>query len=169
MTQCSKPYVSPPSFIADTMLGKLARWMSILGYDIVYAGLIEDDVLVEKARESGRVICTRDTRISRNWTDVDVFLIHSTKFWEQIQEVILSYPMDFSRTAFTRCSRCNVVIERVEKSAVLHKLPPLVSQNQEIIYQCPACGNLYWHASHVDHMRALLREHLGIDIVSPNP
>lgn len=156
--------MSSTAFIADTMLGKLARWLSLLGYDIIYAGTIEDSDLVSRARERRRIILTRDTRLSEIARQHPLFLIKSTDVWEQLKEVIDIYPLDFSRTAFSRCQYCNMPIEKVPKSDVEHLLPPLVSQTQDTIFRCPSCRKLYWEASHVEHIKALLKKNLDIDI-----
>ncbi len=153
-----------PRFIADTMLGKLSRWLSLLGYNIVYAGIIDDDDLARIARAQHRIILSRDTRLAQNHPGAQVFLIQSTDLWEQLHEVIAHYRIDFPTTAFSRCSHCNVPIERVKKEDVEDSLPPLVQQTQTVIYQCPECKKLYWEASHVAHIKHLLREHLGIKL-----
>jgi uncharacterized protein with PIN domain len=160
----SAPRDTIPPFIADTMLGKLSRWMGLLGYDIIYAGVVEDEDLARQASVSGRTILTRDTRLAASFPETRVFLINSTDPWRQLREVIEHFPMDFAKTAFSRCTRCNASISRVEKEDVLENLPPLVSLNQEAIYQCPECGKLYWEASHVDHIKSLLKERLGLDL-----
>lgn len=159
---------NPWKFIADTMLGKLARWLSLLGYDIVYSGVIEDDELVNQAKSSHRIILTRDTKLIETHPDVPALLIKSTNLWEQLREVIQVYKLDFSETAFSRCSNCNVEIEPVDKEEVADLLPPLVRQTQEEIFRCPQCGKLYWEASHVDHIRFLLKQHLNIDLSGDN-
>ena len=146
------------------MLGKLARWLSLLGYDIIYSGVIDDDELVREAKNSQRIILTRDTKLIEMYPETPALLIKSTNLWEQLREVIKVYKLDFSETAFSRCSNCNVEIEPVDKEEVAEQLPPLVRQTQEKIYRCPKCGKLYWEASHVDHIRLLLKEHLDIDL-----
>lgn len=153
-----------PKFIADTMLGKLARWMSLLGYDIIYSGIIDDAELIHQAQATKRIIITRDTKLINSHPEVAVLIIKSTERWEQLREVIQHYPMNFAETAFSRCQYCNVEIEEVDKKKVIERLPPLVREAQEKIYQCPQCGKLYWSASHVDHIRSLLKEHLNVDL-----
>ncbi len=155
---------TPPKFIADTMLGKLARWLRLLGYDIVYPGIIDDDDLIERARDSERIIITRDTRLVEFHPPTPPFLVHSTDHWQQMRQVIRSFPIDFSKRAFSRCARCNVEIEEVRKRDVIDRLPPLVAQTQGQIFQCPSCKKLYWKASHIDHIRSLLKDKLGIDL-----
>ncbi|MCX7766561.1 MAG: Mut7-C RNAse domain-containing protein [Candidatus Sumerlaeia bacterium] len=151
-------------FIADTMLGRLARWLSLLGYDIVYSGVIDDEELVRQARANQRIILTRDTRLKNTHPDVSVLVLKTTDRWEQLREVIMKFPLNFSETAFTRCQQCNVEIIVVDKKEVLERLPPFVRQTQETIYQCPQCQKLYWEASHIDHIKSLLKQHLNIDL-----
>lgn len=150
-------------FIADTMLGKLARWLSHLGYDIIYKPCDRDADLLKEAAATERTILTRDTRLVEE-KPARAHLIHSTLLWEQLKEMLDAFPIDVKKTLFTRCSRCNTPVKRIEKSEVKDRLPPLVHQTQETIYQCPGCGHLYWPATHVDHIRQLLKEKLGIDL-----
>ena len=126
---------NPCKFIADTMLGKLARWLSLLGYDIIYSGVIDDDELVREAKNSQRIILTRDTKLIEMYPETPALLIKSTNLWEQLREVIKVYKLDFSETAFSRCSNCNVEIEPVDKEEVAEQLPPLVRQTQEKIWE----------------------------------
>jgi uncharacterized protein with PIN domain len=151
-----------PKFAADMMVGKLARWMSLLGYDVIYFRHIDDDKLARIARENGRIILTRDHHFLQ-YPDCQTFLLETTDFWEQLHTVCSRFPLDFATTLFSRCSYCNVAIQPVEKQAVEHLLPPLVREGQDKIYQCPQCQKLYWEATHVAHVKKLLKEHLGID------
>jgi uncharacterized protein with PIN domain len=152
-----------PRFIADMMLGKLARWMNLLGYDIIYSREISDGDLVQLAREQERIILTRDTRLSERKPE-KLFLIHSTNLWEQLAQVVQAYPADFRDIAFSRCTHCNVAVVPVEKGEVEHRLPPRVRERQAKIYQCPQCQQLYWHATHVKHVTRRLKEKLGITL-----
>ncbi len=151
-------------FIVDTMLGRLARWLSLLGYDVVYTGIIDDEELVRQAIASQRIILTRDTRLKKSHSDVSIFVLKATNRWEQLREVIRQFPLNFSETAFSRCQHCNVETILVDKKEVLDRLPPFVRQRQEKIYQCPRCKKLYWEASHVDHIKSLLKQNLNIDL-----
>ena len=152
-----------PQFIADTMLGKLARWMSHLGYDVVYKIHDKDADLIEEAKKTGRIIITRDTKLVKENPRISC-LVHSTVLWEQLKEVLESFPIDVKKNLFSRCSHCNTRVNRVDKKLVEDRLPPLVRQTQEIIYLCPCCGKIYWHATHVEHFKKLLKQHLGIDV-----
>jgi uncharacterized protein with PIN domain len=145
------------------MLGKLARWMNLLGYDVTYCREIGDQDLVRLARQQSRTILTRDTRLVEHKPQ-SLFLIHSTNLWEQLAQVVRAYPLLFSETAFSRCTYCNVKIEQADKRAVEERLPPLVREKQDIIYRCPHCQRLYWHATHVKHIRTKLKENLGISL-----
>ena len=167
------PYFSPssrqkvramvPKFAADMMVGKLARWMKLLGYDVIYFRDINDDELVRIAQESCRIVLTRDHHFLQ-YPDCETFLLDSTDFWQQLGSVCAHFPLKFAETLFSRCTYCNVPIHPVEKQAVEHLLPPLVREGQNKIYQCPQCQKLYWEATHVAHVKKMLKDHLGIDV-----
>ena len=90
-------------FVADTMLGKLARWMKILGYDVIYFREIDDKQLIDISRQNERIILTRDRQLA-NIPTLDTFLIHSTDIWQQLRQVIETYRLRFQETVFTRCT-----------------------------------------------------------------
>ena len=152
-----------PKFAADMMVGKLARWMKLLGYDVIYFRDINDAELVQIARNSGRIVLTRDHHFLQ-YPDCETFLLDSTDFWQQLGSVCTHFPLNFAETLFSRCTYCNVPIHPVEKQAVEHLLPPLVRVGQDKIYQCPQCEKLYWEATHVAHVKKMLKDHLGIDV-----
>lgn len=150
-------------FVADTMLGKLARWMKILGYDVIYFRQIDDKQLIDVSRQSGRIIVTRDRQLA-NIPTLDTFLIDSTDIWQQLKQVTKTYKLRFQETLFTRCTVCNGEIKPVKKSQVYEQLPTLVQRTQEEIYRCENCGKLYWEATHVKRIKRQLKENLGLDL-----
>jgi uncharacterized protein with PIN domain len=115
------------------------------------------------ANEQDRIILTRDTHLNE-LKPRKLFLIKSTNLWEQLGQVVKAFPLEFSDTAFTRCSICSTKIERVEKHEVEKQLPPLVRKGQDKIYRCPNCHKLYWHATHVEHIIGKIKQRLGINI-----
>src|SRR5580658_4392138 len=95
---------TPPNFAADLMLGRLARWLRLMGADVIWGGELHGHALVEAARQDGRAILTRDKRLR---TAPDALFIESNHFREQIRQVLERFPFDPRASAFTRCSQCN--------------------------------------------------------------
>lgn len=133
-----------PRFFADSMLGKLARWMRTLGYDVEYEKDIDDPVLVERAVREGRIILTRDTLlIKRRRIKGGYIFIESDSIGEQLRQLSAIYGIGFERF-LTRCIRCNSLLEDAPRSGMEDKVPPYVYHTQEKFMRCTRCGRIYW-------------------------
>jgi hypothetical protein len=139
-----------PRFLCDAMLGRLARWLRVLGYDAGYADL-PDDALVELARAEGRVLLTRDTRLVRRPDVGPHAFIRHDRVQDQLRQVAAAFDLQPGR-AGTRCLRCNVALEALPRDAAAGRVPPYVWRTQQQFARCPACGRIYWRGTHWDHM-----------------
>lgn len=149
-----------PKFIADAMLGKLAKWLRIAGYDTLYFRAGSQRELIEKAREEGRVILTRDTRlISRKDLPANLF-IQSDLPAEQLREVCRSFNLTTTDSALSLCSSCNVPLRRISKEHVERQVPEYIYREHAKFSWCPDCGRVYWPGSHYKTMTERL-EGLG--------
>ncbi len=149
-------------FIADAMLGKLAKWLRIMGCDVEYFSSISDKELVERAYSSGRIILTRDTLlIRRRKAKNNHFFIHSDSYKEQVKQVVKHFSIDPFAGFLTRCILCNEALQDIEKEAVKTKVPAYVYETERSFKTCPACGNIYWQATHRDKMVRQLMEILA--------
>ena len=142
----------PPRFIADVMLGRLARWLRILGYDVLYSNSFADKEIVELAQEDDRVILTRDVRmLERRGAQNHVF-IESGDLDTQIEQVIGALHLE-RLELFSRCLECNRILEVEAREAVEGRVPPYVFRTQESFKSCPECGRIYWPGTHRDHIQ----------------
>ncbi|MGH7962818.1 MAG: Mut7-C RNAse domain-containing protein [Candidatus Binatia bacterium] len=148
-----------PRFLADRMLGKLARWLRILGYDTAYLPQLSPEGVMREGRRQGRVILTRDTRLLRRKGMPPFVFVHSDRFREQLRQVVdtLQLAPLPSPALFSRCIKCNRVLEEVAKDEVREQVPEYVWQTQIEFHRCPECHRLYWGATHRDHVREELR------------
>ena len=138
-------------FIADVMVGKLARWLRVLGFDVAYSNQYEDDEIVRIAGAENRIILTRDTGLAARRHNSQCLFIESGNYQEQIQQVLRSLDLkDFN--VFSRCLECNTPLENVDKEAVFEKIPPYVYLTQDRFAMCPSCGRIYWHGTHAEKM-----------------
>ena len=146
-------------FAADCMLGRLARWLRILGHDVLYFHRVEDADLVALAVAEARTLLTRDTRLVQRRAARGAVLIHSHLIEEQLRELMGRYGAALlGPTALRRCIECNEPILPVEKSTLAGKIPAYVFASQSRFMTCPRCGRIYWKATHVeDMMRRLQR------------
>ena len=143
-------------FVADKMLGHLARWLRIMGQDVAYGPELSGAGLLRAARQQGRLILTRDRSVAKR-NPPPYLMIRSDHFREQLKQVIAEFGIDPLKDAFTRCAECNTVLESIAKSATQDKVPPYVFATQDKFSFCPTCRRIYWPATHQERMLAELR------------
>ena len=145
-------------FIADAMLGRLARWLRILGYDVSYESSISDNDLIARAIREHRIILTMDRKLTERESARDSMLIKSPSYKEQLKQVITHYNIDYKSGIFTRCLVCNRLLEPVAKEKIKDKVPPYVYSTQDEFDICPQCGRIYWSGTHRAKMLGMLDE-----------
>jgi len=146
-----------PRFIADCMLGKLARWLRILGYDAAYENAISDDDLIERALAEDRVLLTRDTRLVKRKRLPKVLLVESQDPAEQVRQTLEAFGLRVETGGFlTRCLLCNEPTREISREEARPEVPPYVHETQERFARCPACNRIYWRATHVADIVARL-------------
>lgn len=144
----------PLKLLADGMLGRLAKWLRLQGYDTAYDNEASDPQLARRARAEGRVLLTRDHELATR-RGLRTLLIHSENLEEQLQEVrrALGPPPE---PPLTRCAVCNATLDRVSPAEVADRVPPFVLRTQTSFHRCTGCERVYWPGSHVQKMEELL-------------
>lgn len=147
-------------FIADCMLGKLAKWLRLIGCDTAYVHEADDNELVKRALREDRVLLTRDGELAkRRMLRGRSLLIESEETGRQLRQVIGRFGIRIGPDGlFTRCIVCNEPIEDVPKPSVRELVPPYVYKTQERFGRCPSCGKIYWRGTHVDHVLEALEK-----------
>ncbi|MBI5642533.1 MAG: Mut7-C RNAse domain-containing protein [Deltaproteobacteria bacterium] len=141
-----------PRFIADAMLGKLARWLRTLGCDVAYESDIEDRELLRRAIDEERVILTRDTLfIRRRAARGRSFFVEGDLIDDQLKQVSLKFGIG-PGNILTRCLRCNMELREMDKEKVRGKVPQYVFETQERFSACERCGRVYWGGTHKERM-----------------
>ena len=145
-------------FVADRMLGKLAKWLRVLGYDVVYLKKAAEEEILEHLQE-GRTLLTRNRR-ARSWHGKGrVFVVNDNDPKIQLREVVNGLKLAESDGAiFGRCLNCNRPLEAVRKEEVREEVPDYIYQRQKEFHRCRNCRKVYWHGSHAVRMRRQLRE-----------
>ena len=149
-----------PRFFVDIMLGRLAKWLRILGYDTVYEHL-DDQLLLEQLRSENRILLSRDRELVRLAGEGRAYFVRSQRPDRQVAEVVKAFGLEPNAYLFSRCSLCNEPVQRVDKAEVLQSIPPYVAETQEEFWRCPDCGQIYWRGSHYTRAVNWLRRALG--------
>lgn len=146
-------------FIADSMLGRLARWMRIIGCDVEYYPRIDDAELVEKALKEGRIILTRDTLlIKRRKAKGNYFFVEGNSYKDQLRQVVRQFSIDPYKNFLTRCDVCNINLSGIDKKEVERRVPDYVFETQEEFRICQRCKRIYWAATHKAEIVKELKE-----------
>jgi uncharacterized protein len=145
--------MAPPRWLADEMLGRLARYLRFVGCDTAYLQGLADDELLERARREGRVLLTRDRELASR--SRDALLIESPRVADQWRAVRRAWPEVPTVPSFDRCSVCNGPLSRAEppRGGEARGLPPSVRDGSAALFSCESCGHLYWEGSHTRTIR----------------
>jgi uncharacterized protein with PIN domain len=140
----------PPRFIADAMLGRLARWLRLLGCDTVYDPHLDDPAIAARAVREGRIVLTRDHGLLERRLVRRGLLVSSGDLGEQLRQVLLECGVVLARERmFTVCVACNGALAEAQRQDVAGRVPPIVLRTHERFRACVACGRVYWSGTHV--------------------
>ncbi|GFP22974.1 uncharacterized protein HKBW3S44_00537 [Candidatus Hakubella thermalkaliphila] len=149
------------TFIADDMLGRLARYMRILGLDVLYIPGISDRNLISLAKKENRIVLTRDTHLLRrrefSRNILKHLFIQKDAVRDQLAQVAREYHIPL-RVSLIRCLECNTPLQPVDKERVHPYVPPHVFQTQENFSHCHKCDKYYWAGTHLGLMEKMLAE-----------
>jgi len=144
-------------FIADGMLGKLARWLRLAGHDVIYIGDLkvpageQDDVLLSLSRREDRVLLTCDIELHRRARRAGVksAFIQGSNLVDQLVQVSRRSGSKIQiRPENSRCPMCNGMLEEAGKEEVEEKVPANVLEGQSEFWRCSSCGKIYWQGTH---------------------
>jgi len=149
-------------FIVDCMLGKLAKWLKILGFDALFFSKIEDDELLTIARKEGRILLTKDTGLIQQAKDVETLFLESEERQDQVQQVLEHFNLREKVNPHTRCIDCNMVLKNLPKKNAKNLVSAFVFDKADSFALCPNCGRVFWRGTHFKDMEAKIQEILNI-------
>jgi len=148
-------------FAADAMLGRLARWLRLLGFDCTYESDIADEDLVRRAMEQGRVVLTRDRTLPEDWWATDICVLREERSYEQLAEVVRRFDLCGRMRPFSRCSECNELLVDSPTAASSGRVPAGVLATVDELRECPACRRVYWRGSHTRRIQRVIERLLA--------
>jgi len=146
-----------PRFIVDTNVGRLARWLRLMGYDTLFINEIDDSELIAIGLKEKRVVLTRDTHIMHRRVvtsgKLEALLVRGDDTKDQLRQVVRAMDLDPDKRPFTLCLECNQPLVRRAKDEVKALVPPYVFQTQSRYVECPSCNRIYWRGTHWQRMK----------------
>lgn len=143
-------------FVVDVNLGKLARYLRLLGFDALSDGALDDEDLADISAGENRILLTRDRNLLKRSIIVHGYCVRAVWPREQLVEVIRRFDLADAVDPFARCMQCNGFIEAVAKRDVEHLLEPLTKEHYEDFRRCTNCGRVFWRGSHFEQLEAIV-------------
>ena len=159
-------------FIVDHNVGKLVKWLRMMGYDSLFFNGSNDSDMVKQALAQGRIILTRDTAIMKRRVvtkgQLNVVLIESEEPEQQMRQVTNRLELNCQFRPFTLCLEYNRVLEERKPDEVRSRVPPYVYKTQQQYMECPACQRIYWRGTHWEAMMRMLEKIAGNNAKGPS-
>jgi uncharacterized protein len=150
-----------PRFVVDVNLGRLARLLRLLGFDVWWSNAADDKTLADISIEQQRILLTRDRGLLKRRAVTHGLFVRSDDPEEQALEVIRRLDLRQRLAPLTRCVRCNGPLVAVSKDEVSDQLEPLTRQYYEDFSRCAGCGRIYWAGSHYARLVRLVERIRG--------
>jgi uncharacterized protein with PIN domain len=141
-----------PRFICDVHLGRLCKYLRMLGWDTLYSNQYSPDEIIAIARQEKRIILSRSYQLTRHKEVTHSYWIWSPDPLVQIKDLIRKMDLSNLTNPLTRCLNCNHKIVPIEKQKILNRLQAGTAQYFKEFFICPACDQIYWEGSHYENM-----------------
>lgn len=156
-------------FLADGMLGKLTRWLRILGCDVEYASDLADAELLRIAKSQKRVLLTKDFEFYKQAVgrNIETYYLEGQMTHEKLAELAKRFSINLTVDMTTsRCPKCNTPVKEAPKSQIEEKVEMNTLKGYEEFWLCPKCGQVYWQGAHWNKIRETLlqaRQHINAE------
>lgn len=147
-----------PKFVLDVHLGALARYLRILGMDVLYENHLGDREIIAISIEQKRAILTRDIGILKHSKVTHGYFVRNIDPQKQVSEVLKRFDLIGQIKEFTRCLECNSILKPIAKEAIIDRLPEKVREHYDDYSICTGCNRIYWAGTHYHHLRKKIEE-----------
>ena len=141
-----------PRFVLDVHLGRLATILRLLGFDVIYKNDRTDDELVRLSAGKQRILLTQDRGLLKRRLVTRGYCVRASDPKEQASEVVRRFDLFHVAVPFSRCLRCNGLLEPVDKLKIMDQLPQYVREHFDSFTRCAGCVRIYWPGSHRNSM-----------------
>ena len=142
------------TFVVDCMLGKAAKWLKILGFDVLFFSQAGDDELLAAARRDGRTLLTRDHALAARAKGATCLLLESEVWEEQVRQVLGRFDLVSAARPFSRCVECNLPVKPLSNANAANLVAPFVLEQGRNFAFCPVCGRVFWQGTHYQDMES---------------
>jgi uncharacterized protein with PIN domain len=147
-------------FVIDGMLGKLARWLRMMGHDVKYSNSLGDSELLTIAKKEQRTLLTRDFELYQHAVtkEVDAFYVQGQTEEQRLAELAKRFGISLEiDMATSRCPKCNTQVKPVSKKKVASRVEKSTFEHYTEFWECPKCGQVYWQGAHWTKIRETLK------------
>jgi len=146
-----------PLFIVDAMLGKLAKKLRLLGYDSLYSSSMDDDMILQLAKNENRILITKDVPLILKAKKKKIWNVQITSDDEIEQFLQINKKESLGKCTVSggnsRCPVCNGKLQYIEKNEVSDKVPTGVLENMKDFWKCTKCEKIYWEGTHIKNLQ----------------
>ena len=138
-------------FVADAMLGRLTRWLRILGYAVFYDQALSDDQILALAQDKNGILLTRDYELHKRAQHQDMrsLYLRGVTVLDKLVEIATRYSISFHLDAsISRCAKCGDHLQQVDKTTIQTEIPAGTFSHFSAFWRCETCGKVYWQGSH---------------------
>jgi len=157
----SPPLPSHPQFIIDVNLGRLARYMRLLGFDCLYSNDWDDHVIADISSKTQRIVLTRDRKLLQRKMITYGYYVRTESPKAQVNEILNRFNLRALINPLTRCTKCNELLRGIEKHVISHRLKPLTRRYYDKFLICTGCRQIYWQGSHHGRVTDLNKKFSG--------
>ncbi len=148
-------------FITDGMLGRLTRWLRMLGQDVKYSRSLNDEQLIKVAEAENRILLTRDLKLYQQARKrgVNTTLVEGATEAEKLASLAKQFDIKLEiDVTISRCPKCNSPIKPISKNKIMERIPEATSTYYNKFWECSGCGQIYWQGSHWKRIEKTLKE-----------
>jgi uncharacterized protein len=157
VTKVHKKPLRHTMFILDAHLGKLAKYLRMLGFDTLYRNDFKDEEIIDIAKKEERIILTRDKLLLKSKDVSHGYYVRAVDKHEQLQEVVHKFDLSHQLKSFTRCMTCNAGLIPKTKNEIIDKINRETAQVFNEFFYCPDCDKVFWKGSHFERMEKYIR------------